>query len=136
MKRKTARLMASYFPEAGNFNNNNADMCPDVAGPSSSGSGDFLELSDSSNKSEPESLALLAAILDLRVTKLPYFLSGRVTTLCIKLLQCTNFISSVKLSLIDFDYLLIYNKKSKLDCLSLHTRFNSVLWYVIFQPFN
>ena len=34
--------MASYFPEAGNLNGINADMCSDVAGPSSSGSGDLL----------------------------------------------------------------------------------------------
>ena len=34
--------VASYFPEAGNLNGRNADMCSDVAGPSSSGSGDFL----------------------------------------------------------------------------------------------
>ena len=36
--------MASYFPEAGNLNGRNADMCSDVAGLSSSGSGDFFEL--------------------------------------------------------------------------------------------
>ena len=41
--------MASYFPEAGNLNGSNADMCSDVAGPSSSGSGDLFELSDRSN---------------------------------------------------------------------------------------
>ena len=29
--------MASYFPEAGNLNGSNADICSDVAGPSSSG---------------------------------------------------------------------------------------------------
>ena len=40
--------MASYFPEAGNLNGSNADMCSDEAGPSSSGSGDLFELSDSS----------------------------------------------------------------------------------------
>ena len=34
--------MAPYFPEAGNLNGINADMCSDVAGPSSSGSGDCL----------------------------------------------------------------------------------------------
>ena len=32
--------MVSYFPEAGNLNGVNADMCSDVAGLSSSGSGD------------------------------------------------------------------------------------------------
>ena len=36
--------MTSYFPEAGNLNGRNANMCSDVAGPSSSGSGDFFEL--------------------------------------------------------------------------------------------
>ena len=41
--------MASYFPEAGNLNSSNADICSDVAGPSSSGSGDLFELSDRSN---------------------------------------------------------------------------------------
>ena len=40
--------MASYFPEAGNLNGSNADMCSDVAGPSISGSGDLFELSDRS----------------------------------------------------------------------------------------
>ena len=38
--------MASYFPEAENVNGSNADMCSDVAGPSSSGSGHLFELSD------------------------------------------------------------------------------------------
>ena len=38
--------MASYFSEAGNLNGRNVDMCPDVAGPSGSGSGDLFELSD------------------------------------------------------------------------------------------
>ena len=42
--------VASYFPEAGNVNGGNADMCSDVAGPSSSGSGDLFELSDRSNE--------------------------------------------------------------------------------------
>ena len=41
--------MASYFPEAGNLNDRNADMCSDVAGPSSTGSEDLFELSDRSN---------------------------------------------------------------------------------------
>ena len=35
---------ASYFPEAGNFNDSNAGMCYDVAGPSSGGSDDLFEL--------------------------------------------------------------------------------------------
>ena len=33
---------ASYFPEAGNLIGSNTDMCSDVAGPSSSGSGDLF----------------------------------------------------------------------------------------------
>ena len=41
--------MASYLPEAGSLYGRNADMCSDVAGPSSSGSGDLFELSDRSN---------------------------------------------------------------------------------------
>ena len=40
--------MASYFPEAGNLNGSNADMCSDAAGPSSGDSGDLFELSNSS----------------------------------------------------------------------------------------
>ena len=60
--------MASYFPQAGNLNGSNDDMCSDVAGPSSSGSSDSFELSDMSNEAIillfPPLLALLAAILD------------------------------------------------------------------------
>ena len=66
--------MVSYFPEEGNLNASNADMCSDVAGPSCSGSGDLFELSDRSNETIillfPLLLAPLAAI----------FLSGRVTS--------------------------------------------------------
>ena len=63
--------MVLYFPEARNLNGSNADMCSDVAGPSSSSSGDLFELSD--KLSETISLlfsplqALEAAILDLSV---------------------------------------------------------------------
>ena len=46
-------------------------MCSDVAGPSNSDSGDLFELSHRSNETDPESLALLAAILDLSVTTIP-----------------------------------------------------------------
>ena len=64
--------MASYFSEAGNLNGSNADMCSDVAGPSSSGPGDLFDFSDRSNDKIillfPPLLALLAAILDLSVT--------------------------------------------------------------------
>ena len=49
-------------------NGSNAGMCSDVAGPSSSGSGDFFELSDSLRLLFPPLLALLVAILDLSVT--------------------------------------------------------------------
>ena len=48
--------MASYFPEAGNLKRINADMCSDVAGSSSSGSGDWFELLDRPDKTDPESL--------------------------------------------------------------------------------
>ena len=41
--------MTSYFSEAGNSNGSKAYMCSDVAGQSSSGSGDLFELSDRSN---------------------------------------------------------------------------------------
>ena len=40
--------MASYFSEAGNLNGSNAYMCSDVAGPSSSGSGDLFDFGSSS----------------------------------------------------------------------------------------
>ena len=41
--------VASYFPEAGNLNGRNGDMCSDVAGTSSSLSRDLFELSGWSN---------------------------------------------------------------------------------------
>ena len=63
--------MASYFPEAGNLNGCNADMCSDVAGPSSSVSGDFFEFSDPLLLLFPPMLTLLAAILNLSVTTTP-----------------------------------------------------------------
>ena len=62
--------VASYFPEAGNFNGSNADMCSDVAGPSISGSGDLFELSDRSRSRTftiPPLLVQPAAILDSTV---------------------------------------------------------------------
>ena len=48
-------------------------MCSDLAGPSSSGSGDLFELSDRLNKTDPESLnrARMGGILDLGVTASP-----------------------------------------------------------------
>ena len=76
--------MASYFPEAGNFKGSDADMCCDVAGPSSGGSGDLFELSDRSKETIillfPPQLALLTAILDMSVTTTPILPSGRVTS--------------------------------------------------------
>ena len=58
--------MATYFPEAGNLNGSNADKCSNVAGPSSSGSGDLFELSDRSHETIsllfPPLQALLVAI--------------------------------------------------------------------------
>ena len=74
--------MASYFPEVKNLNGSYADMCSDMAGPSSSGSGDLFELSDRSNKTFislfPPLLALMAAILDLSMSATPTLPSGRV----------------------------------------------------------
>lgn len=40
--------MALYFPEAGNLNGSNADMCSDVAGPLFSGPSNLSKLSDRS----------------------------------------------------------------------------------------
>ena len=40
--------MASYLAEAGNLNGCNANKCSDVAGPSSSRSGDLFEFGSSS----------------------------------------------------------------------------------------
>ena len=63
--------MASYFPKAGNVNGSNADVCSDVAGPSSSVSGELFYFS-SCYRSRAFTifplLALLAATLDLSVT--------------------------------------------------------------------
>ena len=72
--------MASYFPEAGNLNGRNTDMCSDVAEPPSGGTGDLFELSGRSNTtyfyySPP--LATLAAILDLSVTTTTILHFGR-----------------------------------------------------------
>ena len=39
--------MALYFPEAGNLNGSNADMCSNVAGPLSSSLGDFFDFGSS-----------------------------------------------------------------------------------------
>ena len=85
--------MASYFPEAENLNGSNADMCSDVAGPSSRGSGDLFDFSDRSSQTNIllflrlHVLALLAAILDLSVTTTPILPSGRVTSSCIRSIE-------------------------------------------------
>ena len=72
--------MASYFPEVGNLNDNNADICSDVAGLSSSNSGDLFELLDRSNETIillfPPLLAILAAILNLSMTTTPILPQG------------------------------------------------------------
>ena len=80
--------IASYFPEERNLNGSIADMRSDVTEPSSSDLSDFFELSDRSNETIillfPPLLALLAVILDLRVTTTPILLSGRVMSSCIR----------------------------------------------------
>ena len=87
--------MASYFTEAGNLKGSNADMCSDVAGPSSSGSDNLFQLSDGSNKTYPVLFpplpALLAAILDLSVTSTPHCLSGRVMSLYVRSIVLIRF---------------------------------------------
>ena len=83
--------MAPYFPEAGNLNGINADMCSDVAGPSSSSSGDLFELSDMSRSH-------ILTIYPATSTTWPpswiwawlqflYCLSGRVTSFCIRSIE-------------------------------------------------
>ena len=47
--------MESYFPEARNLKGSNAEMCSDVAGPSSNGSGDLVGLLD---RSRPRAFAI------------------------------------------------------------------------------
>ena len=80
--------IALSFPEAGNLNGTNADLCSDVAGPSSSGSGDLFEPSERSNETIillfSPLLSLLAAILDFSMTSTPILASGSVTSLCIR----------------------------------------------------
>ena len=91
-----------YFPEAGNLNGSDVDMCSDVAGSSSSGSGDLFEPSDRSNETTillfTPLLALLAAILDMSMTTTLILPSGRVTSSCIRsiclLSMVIHFVSS------------------------------------------
>lgn len=83
--------MALYFPEAGNLNGSNANMCSNVAGSWSSSSGDLFELSDRSNETIILLfLPLLAAILDLSMTTTPILPLGRATTSCIRSVECRN----------------------------------------------
>ena len=46
LKEKVSSVSQGNFPEAGNLNSGNADMCSYVPGPSSSLTGDLFELSD------------------------------------------------------------------------------------------
>ena len=73
---KNESNMTTFFPEAVKLNGSNADMYSYVALPSRSGSCDLFDLSDRSNKTDPESLGLLAAILDLSVNTTPILLFG------------------------------------------------------------
>ena len=83
--------MALYFPEVGNLNGSNANMCSNVAGSWSSSSGDLFELSDRSNETIILLfLPLLAAILDLSMTTTPILPLGRATTSCIRSVECRN----------------------------------------------
>ena len=80
--------MAWYFPEAGNLNGSNADMCSNVAGPLSSGSGDLFDFGSSSRSHIlllfPSLPALLAAILDLSVTTTPILPFGACYVIMLK----------------------------------------------------
>ena len=83
--------MALYFPEAGNLNGSNANMCSNVAWSWSSSSGDLFELSDRSNETIILLfLSLLAAILDLSMTTTPILPLDRATTSCIRSVECRN----------------------------------------------
>ena len=70
--------LALYFPEAGNLNDSNADMCSDVARPSSSDSGDLFDLSDRSNISYFCYFPTISTTVftDLSVTTTPILLFG------------------------------------------------------------
>ena len=70
----------------------NADMCSDVAGPSSSASGiclSFQMVEYYVLLPFPPLSALLAAILDLSVTTTTILLFGRVTSSCIRSITCS-----------------------------------------------
>ena len=84
--------MGLYFPKVGIVNGSNADMCSDVAGPSSSGSDNLFELSVAILLLFPPILALPAAILDLGVTTATILLFGAYYIIvhkdyCCRLLQ-------------------------------------------------
>ena len=70
-----------------------------TCGPSSSGSGDLLKLSDRSSETIIvlflPLLALLAAILDLSVTTTPLLPSGHVKSSCIRSIVSNNSASAV-----------------------------------------
>ena len=93
-------IMTSYFPEVANLNGSNADWCSDVAWPSSSGTGDLFELSNRSNETivllYPPLQALLAALLDLRVTTTPILPLGRFAS------SCTRSIGPLRHSLVNY----------------------------------
>ena len=63
--------MVLYLPKVGNLNACYANVCSDVAGPSSGSSGDLFELSEPVLLLLPPLLAIPAAILYLSVTTSP-----------------------------------------------------------------
>ena len=73
--------MASFFPDAGNLNGSNADMCSDVTGPSSSSSSDLFELSDLVLIISPTT-STAGRHLVWTCLKLAFYLSGRIPSLC------------------------------------------------------
>ena len=58
-----------------------SDMCSEVPGPSSSGSGDLFELSDGSKKTISPTASITGCHLGFERDR-AYFLSGRITSLC------------------------------------------------------
>ena len=74
--------MASYFPEEGNLNGRNADMCSDVDGPSSSGWGtrSNFQIGQILRTFTIFSATSTAAILDLSVTATTILPFGHVTS--------------------------------------------------------
>ena len=74
MLSRLERALRRDFPKAENLNGGSADTCSDVSEPSSSGLGDFqIALDPVLLLFLPHvQIALLAAILDLSMTTLPY----------------------------------------------------------------